>query len=79
MWKGFRGRGETSILIVNFYIPVPPKSGGVPVPVYAQHMTHFSNLRSSEYPRTESLSDLAEDINYWKNKEYQIIIIGDIN
>ena len=50
-----------------------------PGSVYAQHLTHFSNLRRKEFPRTSFLSDLVEDINSWENKEYQIIIIGDIN
>ena len=71
-------RGEASLCIVTLYRPVPPISGGSPGSVYAQHMTHFSNLRRRECPRTSLLSDIAEYIKTWKNKGDQIILMGDI-
>ena len=57
----------------------PANSGGGPGSVYAQHTTHFYNLRRREFPITDFLSDLADDIKTWKTKGYQIIQIGYIN
>ena len=65
--------------IITFYQTVPPSVGGGPGSVYAQHLTHFSNLKRREYTRTAFLSDLYDDINTWKSKGNQIISIGDTN
>ena len=78
MWKRFRVRGEDSLCIVSFYKPVPPTARGGPGSVYAQHTTHFFNLRRRELPRTDFIPYLEEDIKTWKNKGYQIILMGDI-
>ena len=47
--------------------------------MYAQHLTHFSNLKIREFPRTAFLSDISENINIWKRKGDKIIIMGNIN
>ena len=78
LWKKFRGRGEDYLRIVTFYRTVPPTAGGGPVLVYAQHMTYVSNLGIRELPRIDFLLYLVEDIKTWKNKGYQIILMGDI-
>ena len=72
-WKRFRGRGDTSIHTITFYIPVHPTLGGGPGSVYAQHLTHFYNIRIQECPQ------IAYDLNTRNRKGYQIILIGDIN
>ena len=77
-WKLLRGRGEDYLRIVNFYRSATPRAGGGPGSVYAQHMTHFSNLRRRECPITDFLSYIADDIKTWK-KRYQIIWMRDIN
>ena len=78
-WKRFRGRGDASIHIITLYRPVPPTSGGGPGSVYTKHLTHFSNLKIRECPRTAFLSDLSDNIITWKIKGDQIILLGDIN
>ena len=42
-------------------------------------MTHFYNIRKIESPRTAFLTYLADEIETWKTKGDQIILMGDIN
>ena len=61
-WKIFRGKKEANLRIVPFYRLVRPTEGGGPGPVYAQEMSHISNLRRKEFLRKYFLSDKAGDI-----------------
>ena len=78
-WQQFRGRWDASIHIITFYRPVPPVAGGGPGSVYAQHLNHLSNLKRRECTIIAFLSDLSDDINTWKSKGFQIIIMGYTN
>ena len=79
LYQRIRGRGEASIRIITFYIPVTPTAEVFPGSDYTQQLTHFYNLIQQKFPRTYSLLEISRGINIWMNKVNQIIIMEYIN
>ena len=75
----FRGKGEASPRIETLYRTVPPAIGGGSGSVYAQNLTHYHNINTLQCPRAAFLKNLGKEIELWKEKVDQIILIGDIN
>ena len=75
----FRGKGEASPRIETLYITLPPAIGGGSGSVYAQNLTHYHNINTLQCPRGAFLKNLGKEIELWKEKVDQIILIGDIN